>query len=74
MSKVRRLNPAPTPLSSPMAVFSHHPNTCPHSSRSTRASYSSAMQRAALAGADFHGMDRFYGHLLSIDAPHQERL
>lgn len=32
------------------------------------------LRMAAAAGADLRGMDRFYGHLLSIDAPHQERL
>ena len=32
------------------------------------------LRMAAAAGADLRGMDRFYGHLLSIDAPHRERL
>jgi fumarate reductase flavoprotein subunit len=30
------------------------------------------LRMAAAAGADLRGMDRFYGHLLSIGAPHQE--
>ena len=32
------------------------------------------LRMAAAVGADLLGMDRFYGHLLSIDAPHRERL
>lgn len=32
------------------------------------------LRMAEAAGADLRGMDRFYGHLLSIDAPHRERL
>ena len=32
------------------------------------------LRMAAAAGADLRGMNRFHGHLLSIDAPHQERL
>ena len=32
------------------------------------------LRLASAAGADLRGMDRFYGHLLSIDAPHRERL
>jgi fumarate reductase flavoprotein subunit len=32
------------------------------------------LRMAAATGTDLRGMDRFYSHLLSIDAPHQERL
>jgi hypothetical protein len=49
--KVGRLDTAPTPLSSPMAVFNHLPNIWRNSSRRIRASCSSAMRRVAPATA-----------------------
>jgi len=50
------------------------PNPSKLFQRNAESGTGDGLRLASAAGADLRGMDRFYGHLLSIDAPHRERL